>query len=268
MENLLTGAKILFGSPLSVLKSGVRAEKETYHKKKIYSKYKVESLPTVDILELFPEFEGQLKTYSFLEGTSLITDIMLLKLLAQSFNKCSYLEIGSWRGESLANVSDVTDDCTSVTLSEDEMRHLNFGEEFIMVHGVFLRGKNNISLIGHNSHTYDFAELNKKFDLIFIDGDHSYKGVLDDTKKVFQIRKGENSVIVWHDYGFGTEDVRHSVLNAILDGIPEDKHSNLYHISNTKCAVYMEGKQFNRQYPKFPAAPNKNFIVQLKAEKF
>jgi len=157
----------------------------------------------------------------------------------------------------------VAKNCTSITLSKEEMKEMKLSDEFINIHGIFSKNIENLNTIYHNSHTFNFSSLNKKFDLIFIDGDHSYEGVLNDTKKTFNLRKDDNSVIVWHDYGFTTEKVRYSVLAAILGGVPENLHKNLYHVSNTLCAIYMEDKNFNTYFTKFPTTPNKKFSVQL-----
>jgi predicted O-methyltransferase YrrM len=265
--NLNKAVKFLLKNPISVLKKGILAQEEDNHKKCIQSKYGFEKLPTIDLLDLFPDLDENLDCYSFLNGTSLITDLILLKSLAKKQENCSYLEIGSWRGESLANVSPVSKKCVSVTLSEIQMREMNFDEGFIKVHGIFSKNFENIEFIGANSHDFDFNSLNQKFDLIFIDGDHSYKGVLNDTKKVFNLRKDSNSVIVWHDYAFNTEDTRHSVLEAILDGIPKEFHKNLYHVSNTMCAIYIENKNFETYFTKFPSYPNKKFRIGISAQK-
>jgi len=259
--------KLLLAHPISILKLGLRQCSEIVYKKYIKTKYEVEQLPTIDILDIFPNFHENLTTYSYLEGTSLVTDIMLLKSLARSFKKCSYLEIGSWRGESIANVAEVADNCTSITLSAAEMKSLGFSDEFINVHGIYLKNINNINMIEHDSQTFDFSSLNKKFDLIFIDGDHFYSGILSDTRKTFLLRRDLNSIIVWHDYGFSTESVRHSVLAAILDGIPKEKHKNLFHVSNTMCAIYIENREFPSHYSKFPSYPNKKFSIELKTHR-
>ena len=261
------GLKILLQNPIAVLKEGIRIQEQSFYKKKLMSVYKIQQLPTIDLLDLFANLDENIDSYSFLTGTSLVTDLILLKSLARKFANCAYLEIGSWRGESLINVSNVTSDCTSITLSEEEMREMNVHEDFIKVHGVFSEKVKTIKKIEHNSQTYDFKKLNKKFDLVFIDGDHTYKGVLSDTRKVFPLRKNKSSIIVWHDYGFNTEHVRYTTLKGILDGIPKDKHKNLYHISNTMCAIYMEDMNFTTQFTQFPSYPNKMFTLKVVAKK-
>ena len=258
--------KILFKNPLRVIKDGIRMQEQNEHRKKIIVNFGISQLPTIDILELFPKLDETVSPYSFLTGTSLITDIVLLKMLARKYKNGAYLEIGSWRGESIANVSDVISDCVSVTLSEEEMRNKKFSEDFIKVHGIYSKDK-EFRQIGHDSKSFDFKTLDKKFDLIFIDGDHSYLGILNDTKKVLPLLKSDNSIIVWHDYAFGTEDVRYTTLNAILNGVPKSKHKNLFHVSNTMCAIYFNRDDIKTTYINFPSFPNKKFSLHLRAEK-
>lgn len=192
---------------------------------------------------MFPDFNVEIDNYSFLDGTSLITDLALLKLLSKGKPNCAYLEIGSWRGESITNVASVTNDVTSLTLSEKEMKEMNFPNNFIKNSGFFYKPDHNIKQFLHNSQTFDFSSLQKKYDVIFIDGDHSNQGVLNDTINVYKhLLKDENSIIVWHDYSYNTENVRYSVMKAILDGIPVSEHGNLFHVSNTMCAIYTKQK--------------------------
>ncbi len=135
------------------------------------------------------------------------------------------------------------------------------------MHGIFSKNLEGLTTIEHNSMTFDFSRLGKKFDLIFVDGDHTYEGVLSDTKNVFGLRKGPESVIVWHDYGLSPDRVRPSVAAAILDGLPRECHKNLYHVSNTLCAVYLENCQLPTSKAEFPVWPNKSFSLRLEGTK-
>ncbi len=224
-------------------------------------------LPTIDILHLCPNLNEAITPFSFLEGASTPIDIAVLRALARNYKHCKYLEIGTWRGESVANVSEIAEKCVSISLSVDEMRKAGLSTDFIKVHRFFSNSSPNIKHIGHNSHTFDYSLLEDKFDLIFIDGDHTYEGVKIDTKNAFTLVKDNKSVIVWHDYGLSFERVRWSVLAGILDGCPEDKRQNLYHISNSLCAIYTQA-DYKSSVLNFPQLPNKSFNVQISAKRF
>jgi predicted O-methyltransferase YrrM len=255
--------KLVLFYPKTFFLFGLNGAYEEHMKKYFLGKYKILRLPSIDIMDLLKQNEQVLNTYSFLPGTSLITDLLLLKSLANNIPDCTYLEIGSWRGESIVNIAEVADECFSVTLSKQEMKKNGFDQSVIDNIGFFIADNRYVKIIEENSHTYDFTRLNKKFDLIFIDGDHSYKGVLNDTRKVFPLLKDDNSVIVWHDHGFTVEDVRYSVLSAIFDGLPVSEHKYVHHVSNTLCAVYTKSKYATRMITP-NEKPNKIFSLNLK----
>jgi predicted O-methyltransferase YrrM len=219
-------------------------------------------LSTIDL-----PLEETIHTYSFLDGTSMLTDLALLKSLARRFEHCSFLEIGTWRGESVANVASVAEECTTMCLSDEEMRKAKYPDENILNHAIFSRKLGNVTHIGHDSRTFDFASLGKKFDLIFIDGDHSYEAIKSDTQNAFRLLKDESSVIIWHDYGFTPSSIRWSVLAGILDGCPAHAQESLHHVSNTMCAVFLRGS-FKESYPTTWQLPEKVFTVSLHAEKW
>ncbi|MBN2281039.1 MAG: class I SAM-dependent methyltransferase [Candidatus Marinimicrobia bacterium] len=262
-----TGLKILLENPFAVVMAGIRAREQQYFQKKTQAAYHLDRLPTLDLLDLFPKLNVKISPYSFLSGTTSISDLVLLKSLAKRTGPCAYLEIGRWRGESLANMSDVSHDCTSVSFSINEMKSRHLDNEFIKVHGFFSDSIKTIHKIDHDSQTFNFSQLNQKFDLIFIDGDHSYEGILRDTQQTYPLLKNEQSTIVWHDYGFDPEKVRYSTLKAILDGIPEKEHKNLYHVSNTMCAIFMKNTNIPTTLTHFPSYPNKKFSITITAEK-
>ena len=267
MRNLRTLLEIittLIKSPPSIRRV---LQDEDKWKQSIQQRYGfVDGLPTIDLLDLVPEFHVVVEPYSFLDGTSTVLDIALLNALANRKRDCKYLEIGTWKGESIANVSKFVNKGVSLSLSEAEMRQLGLSDEFIKVHKFFSEGIDNVDHIGHNSHTFNYSLLNERFDLVFIDGDHNYRGVKIDTQNAFKILRDDKSIIVWHDYGKSPETVRWDVLAGILDGCPTENRKYLYHVSNTLCAIFIKS-EFDVVAAKFPQVPNKKFKITILAEK-
>lgn len=207
-------------------------------KQEVSKKYGLNSFPQLSLGQVTESSAMTINPFAFGDGGSLPTDLALLKALAVMFPRCSYFEIGTWRGESLANVASVAHECFTMDLPDAEKRDLGYDEEYISQHAILSQHLPNVTHLKANSHTFDFSTLNRKFDLVFIDGDHHYESVLNDTQKVFKHLLHDDSVVVWHDYAFNPEKVRYEVMAAILDGCPPSSHDNLYHIANTMCAVY------------------------------
>ncbi|HNW98883.1 MAG TPA: class I SAM-dependent methyltransferase [Bacteroidales bacterium] len=240
---------------------------EEVKKNYVFSKYNLPNgLPKVDITELFPDFEDTILPYSFLDGSSLPTDFALLRGFAKKIHCKDYFEIGTWRGESVAVISPLAESCTTLNLPDDEMRKLKLSEDYINMHRFFSKDLKNVTHIQANSLTYDFSQLNKKFDLIFIDGDHHSESIKSDTMNAFKLLKDEKSIIVWHDYGLGTETVRWNTLAGILDGCPAECRNKIYHASNTLCAFYTNEK-LKTSVLKPNEKPGKYFSVHLKAHR-
>lgn len=241
---------------------------DSIYRQHLQGKYQKEKLDTIDIRSILPEFSETIKNYTFLEGTSLDIDIALLKSLTRQFESCHYLELGSWRGESLSNVAEVAAQCVSISLADSDMQKLGFSPDFISFNRFFSKSLPNVTHIGHDTRTFDFKTLNQKFDLIFVDADHSYESVKLDTQSIFPLLRDENSIIVWHDYSYSTERVRPPVLAGIFDGLPNDEaRSMVYHVSNTMCAIYRK-KPFQNPEIDSSMLPNKTFNIQITVENF
>lgn len=234
----------------------------TQHLKKKYQLQK--GLRVVDINEILPSFTEELNCFAFLDGGSLPTDIALLKQLARKFDQCKYFEIGTWRGESVTNVAEVAEECYTLNLSKEEILAMGLKEIYADLHGFFSKKKDNIKHITGNSKTYDFKGLNKKFDLVFIDGDHHYDAIKSDTENVFKHLLHDKSIVVWHDYAYTPERYRPEVMAAILDGTPAEFHKNIYHVSNTMSAVFIR-ENFNAKEMDTPTVPSKTFKVKVES---
>ena len=240
---------------------------ETEHKSYLQKKYGKTQFPTVDINQFFVDGKAEINHYTFLDGSSLATDLALLKSIAASFPTCEYMEIGTWRGESILNVADTGAHCTSVNLSPEDIIAMGLDEKYAHLHGCLIKDKSRIKSVYANSQTFDFSTLNQKYDLIFVDGDHTYEAVKSDSSKVFELLKDDDSMIVWHDYGYNPETPRHSVIAAILDGLPASAHSHLYHVSNTICAIYTK-RELKATLLESPVKPDKIFKVNLQTTPF
>jgi hypothetical protein len=175
--------------------------------------------------------EETISNYTFLDGTSGVTDIALLRSL--SCPECDYLEIGTFRGESFYNVRSKH----SVSVSLDQ------GQVIFKKPGRYIQA---------DSSRINFDELGK-FDLIFIDGDHSYKSIKNDTINAFKLLKDDDSIIVWHDYGKTFETINWTTVAAIVDGCGG---KNIYHVAHTLCCIYSPSS--------LPKMADKIFTVTIK----
>jgi len=233
------------------------------NRKKLIKKYGLKNgLPVIDFLEILPNYIEIIKPLSFIPGgSSSIIDYALLVGLARKFEKCRYLEIGTWRGESIACVASIAEECISISFSDEQMRDMGLSDEVIKNSRFFSKNYPNINHIEADSQTFDYSTIGK-FDVIFVDGDHSYESIKKDTENIFPLLKDEKSIIVWHDYLWNNGKIRWETLRGILDGSTKESRSHIYHVSNTKSAVFINGKFKTKSLPKFQE-PDKAFEIKL-----
>ena len=219
----------------------------------------------LDLLDILPNMNIDINTFSFLNGGSLITDLALLKGIVNQKKDCNYFEIGTWRGESVANIASLAKKSFTLNLSNDELRKLGYKQEYLNQQGFFSNHLENVIHLKGNSFEFDFSPYYNKCDVVFIDGDHQYKSVLNDTKIAFKLLKNEDSIIVWHDYARNPGKIRWDVLRGIYDSTPNDKKNNLYCVSNTLCAIYTNSPTPVIDNKKI--TPTKKFNVTITSEK-
>lgn len=208
-------------------------------------------LPVVPLSHFLPPGGADtVAPFAFEDGGSLPTDLALLRGLARRRPGCRYFEIGTWRGESAANVAAVAATVHTLNLSAAEMRALGLAEAYIGLHGFFSKDLPNVTHLHGNSATFDLAGLDQKFDLVFIDGDHHYDAVRRDTARVFEQLVGPDTVVVWHDASRQPGAPRWEVLAGLLDGLPIAAPGQLCQVGYSLCALYSP-----RSLPAAPPAP-------------
>jgi predicted O-methyltransferase YrrM len=225
-----------------------------------------EGIPVIGMDRLTAGDHASLEPITFLDGGSLPTDLMLLATLAGGIEDCRYFEIGTWRGESAAIMAARCVSCHTLCLTDEEMRKMRMHERTIQSHGMFSRDLDNVVQLRGDSRSFDFAALDGKFDLVFIDGDHHYDGVLSDTRNAFDHLAHQGTVVVWHDYGYHPDRVRFEVMAAILDGAGPERAGRIYHVAHTKCAVYT-GQEYPSRPAEFPMLPEETFHLEITRKK-
>ena len=199
-------------------------------------------LPVVPLRHFLPPGGADtVAPFAFQDGGSLPTDLALLRGLARQRPGCRYFEIGTWRGESAANVAAEAAHVHTLNLSAAEMRALHLPEAYIGLHGFFSKSLPNVTHLHGHSASFDLAALAAEagpFNLIFIDGDHHYEAVRQDTARVFAHLVGPTTVVVWHDASRQPGQPRWEVLAGLLAGLPSGLPGQLAQVGNTLCAVY------------------------------
>lgn len=141
-------------------------------------------------------------------------------------------EFGTYRGQTTCGLASVCSDAQVYTLNlppEADPRYAPFIGMYI--------GKSpdrdRITQIFCDSTTFDTMPYRGAMDYIFIDGDHSYEGVKNDTEKALELLK-PGGVIVWHDYAAKSP--------GVLDYLAEfSQQRPLFLVRNTCLAVYLDG---------------------------
>jgi predicted O-methyltransferase YrrM len=231
---------------------------------KEFAAYK--TLKMISLEQLMPENEIIIEPYGYLGGSSLPTDFALLQSLCRSREVEDYFEIGTWRGESAANVAPFVKNCYTLNLGDDDIRKLGLAESYVLNHRFFSKDIPNVTHLFGNSKEFDYKKLGKKFDLIFVDGDHHTDSVENDTRIVVNLLKSSDSVIVWHDALSDPGTPRYEVLLGIFRGLPEHMKSKVYLVENTLCAVFLpEDKVYEEFYEN--KIPEKHFRISLSLKK-
>ncbi|MEY3727410.1 MAG: hypothetical protein RL098_871 [Bacteroidota bacterium] len=200
---------------------------------------------------LWPEAAAlRITPYAFLSGSSMVTDFALLQLLCRRYQVGTYLEIGTWRGESVANVAPFVSEAFTLNLPDEALRQMGQNEAYIQSHRFFSSQLKNVTHLFGDSATFDWAPYQQKCDLIFIDGDHSTEAVQRDTLTALKLRK----------YG---EYPRYEVLLGIYRALPKELHHQLYLVKHTLCAVYLpDGAEASPIA--LNALPTRTFEIELK----
>ena len=186
-----------------------------------------------------------ISTVDFRGGLTL-EELCVIISITKYYKVKNYLEIGSFRGRTSINIAHNNTNINIDTLdlpNDYKFDNLQFkllkNDTIQASHqkrGYFFEKykeySNKINNYYGDSANFDFKKLDKKFDLIFIDGSHKYENVVIDSINAINILY-EHGFIIWHDYSIQNMEV----VKAIKY-IKKKYNLKIYSIKNTKFAIY------------------------------
>ena len=157
-----------------------------------------------DCIPKFTETEIVIRQCSTGTWSTPLIDVVVLLKCALGFRSRRVLEIGSYLGHTARMLAENTDAETRITTLDEYPEH-----------GVAYRGTPLEQKIDRRIGKISLKHFkpDEKYDLIFVDADHRFESVVNDTQVAMGLLAG-NGVLVWHDYQ--QENHFHG-----LNGVPE-----------------------------------------------
>ncbi len=104
-----------------------------------------------------------------------------------------------------------------------------------------------LKVLPNGSHDID-PETCGKFDVIFVDGDHSRPGVWFDSKLARQIVRRPGGVIAWHDYKRGNPDPGAGAAHDVVDFLNRRERRKIHKIQGT-CLAFKITEETDNHLP-------------------
>lgn len=167
-------------------------------------------------------------------------DMVYVCAIAAAKQAKNIFEFGTYRGQTTCGLASIADDVTVWTFNlpaEADQRYTKYIGQCIKNSPY----KERIRQLFGDSRTFDTAPFTKKMDFIFIDADHSYEAVKNDTEKALRmLRRG--GIIVWHDYAGKSPGV-YRFIQEFSQSLP------VFRIRNTCLVVYIDGVDAEKYIP-------------------
>ena len=168
-------------------------------------------------------------------------DMMFVVAAAKHRNAKRIFEFGTYMGRTTVGLAAISPDVEVNTLNLPPSEDPRYGPYI----GRLIKSsphKDRINQLFSDSRKFDTAPYASGMDYIFIDADHSYEAVKNDTEKAFEML-APGGMVVWHDYAPKSPGV-YGYLQELSLQRP------LFRIKNTCLIVYIDGVDVFRYEPK------------------
>jgi len=163
------------------------------------------------------------------------SEITALTILAKSINAKKIFEIGTFEGNTAANLAyNVSDDTVIYTLDFPLYRLCAHGQANVKYVETDARAKSIVKVLKGDSLEFNFSPFYNQMDIMYIDGGKSYKCVLSDSENAYKCAK-DGGFIIWHD--FLVFDKYYSVVALVVFELCRRYHLKLYLIDGTRMVI-------------------------------
>ena len=156
-------------------------------------------------------------------------DFFFLLSLARTTKPRRILEVGTFRARTTCALKLNCPDATVVSYDIAEIAS-PYRTRVLQQPGVDLR-------LGSFADAGPVLFAEEKYDLIFVDGSHTFDDALADSRIALQI-VSPAGFIVWHDYRRNIPVTHRIRVPEALDRIVAEKGCAIHHVLGTTCAIY------------------------------
>ncbi|MBD3264118.1 MAG: hypothetical protein GF375_03330 [Candidatus Omnitrophica bacterium] len=159
------------------------------------------------------------------------SEIKTLCAIARGIKAKNILEIGTFEGETAANIAYNIDDNSKIYTLDFYPYQLFSGIKAGKYIKEDPRAEKLTEMINADSLNFDFAPFYEKIDMVFIDGGKTYECTASDSENAFKCLR-EGGFIIWHDF----INIHTEVVSAIFDFVKK-RNLKLYLIDGTRMAI-------------------------------
>jgi predicted O-methyltransferase YrrM len=159
-------------------------------------------------------------------------ELFMVNVLARHLNARNIFEFGTFTGRSTYYFTRATPETRVTTLDLPPGPGRTIPD--VGLYFINSNREDRITQLLMDSRQFDPTPYEKKMDFIFVDGDHSYEGVKNDTEKAFKMLS-PGGAILWHDYGASSD------LGLVRFFVEFTRKTPLFRIKKTSLLLHVDG---------------------------
>jgi predicted O-methyltransferase YrrM len=209
-----------------------------------------QTLPSRKIEEVFPKFASSTITlfHPSLTPTGVrLIELILFAYLASSLEDVAFFEIGTSEGRTARNIALNLGSRGRLTTIDLPVKQPGMTEmpafqreEILLANAAYLKALppdvlGKLIFLSGDSTQFDYSEHLGKYDVVFVDGNHSSEAVLADANTARRLARLEGGLVFFHDYLPGSMPTVTETIDAL------SKENRIIRLEGTKLALWAIG---------------------------